>query len=124
MGERRSRHVDDDLALRFAAGDCSTRLSIGSPPESETSRNIAILYSCRSSRPRQKRVAVGNSLGGGGTRLTSMMIRTLAMCMLLLLGATSARDAAASSLESDVLAEVNFARTHPRNYADELRRYR
>jgi uncharacterized protein YkwD len=35
-----------------------------------------------------------------------------------------AAPAAASSLEDDVLAEINFARTEPRAYARELRRYR
>jgi len=32
--------------------------------------------------------------------------------------------AIAESLESDVLAEINFAREHPQDYADELRQYR
>ena len=53
-----------------------------------------------------------------------MMIRNAAACLLLLLGSAFASEAHASSLESDVLAEVNFARAHPRDYADELRRYR
>jgi uncharacterized protein YkwD len=30
----------------------------------------------------------------------------------------------AASMESDVLVELNFVRAHPRDYADELRRYR
>ena len=53
-----------------------------------------------------------------------MTIRSLAVCLVFLLGFASVSEVHAASLESGVLAEVNYARTHPRDYARELRRYR
>ena len=44
--------------------------------------------------------------------------------LLALLGSLAAIPASAGTLEQDVLDEINFARSHPQDYADELRRYR
>jgi uncharacterized protein YkwD len=44
---------------------------------------------------------------------------TLGLCWLALVGAAGPRP-----LEASVLDEVNYVREHPRQYADELRRYR
>lgn len=48
----------------------------------------------------------------------------LGLCWLTLVGAGAPPPPASVTLEDAVLTEINFVRTHPRDYADELRRYR
>ncbi|GAA0337682.1 CAP domain-containing protein [Sphingomonas oligophenolica] len=46
------------------------------------------------------------------------------MCWLTLAGTSAPPPPPSDTLEDAVLAEINFVRTHPRDYADDLRRYR
>ena len=48
----------------------------------------------------------------------------LVLCWLTLVGAGAPPRPAPVTLEDAVLTEINFVRTHPHDYADELRRYR